>query len=97
MSAVPVQLDVDNNPAPTPVQVDLDGFLKANDCTTVTTDQKDSCYIRTRLVLIKMGRRIDYLATNNYVAKDTIKHLQSNIKSITTSLSTLKTGAALAK
>jgi len=97
MSAIPVQLDIDNNPPPTPVQTDLDAFLKENDCTVVPTDQKDGCYVRTRLVLIKMARRIDYLSTNNYVAKDTIKHLQTNVKSIITGLQDLKTGAALAK
>lgn len=97
MSAIPVQLDIDNNPPPTPVQTDLDAFLKENDCTVVPADQKDGCYVRTRLVLIKMARRIDYLSTNNYVAKDTIKHLQTNVKSIITGLKDLKTGAALAK
>lgn len=88
LTAVAPELDVTNNPKPEPVQTELTDFLSQNDCTTAA--DKDACYVRTRLVLIKMSRRIDYLSSRLYVAKSTITNLTNNITVLITEMQTVK-------
>lgn len=88
LTAVPTGIDVNNNPAPISTQTDLDTFLTANDCTK--NQDKDTCYIRNRLVMIKMARRIDYLDNYKYIATATIQQLQKNIIGIIDGLKNVK-------
>lgn len=88
LTLVAPELDVNNNPAPEPVQNDLAQFLNTNDCTTAA--DKDSCYVRTRLVLIKMGRRIDFLSGRLYVAKATINNLVNNLNEVISGFNSIK-------
>jgi hypothetical protein len=88
LADVAPELEVQNNPQPTSVQPELSAFLAANDCSTAA--DKDACYVRTKLVLIKMSRRIDYLASRLYVAKGTVNNLVTNINEVISGLDSVK-------
>lgn len=88
LTAVAPELDLTNNPKPESTQKDLAMFLLEYDC-TVAID-KDACYTRTRLVLLKMSRRIDYLAGRLYVAKASIGNLTNNLSSVISNMQNVK-------
>lgn len=88
LTKVAPELDVQNNPEPTSVQPELGTFLTANDCSTAA--DKDVCYTRTKLVLIKMARRIDYLSSRLYVSKGTINNLVQNLNEVISGLDSVK-------
>jgi len=86
--AVAPELEIQNNPEPVSVQPDLAAFLSANNC--ATTEDKDGCYTRTKLVMIKMSRRIDYLSGRLFVAKGTINNLVKNLSGVIDGLGEVK-------
>lgn len=88
LTAVAPELDVLNNPTPEPTQTELTKFLLANDC-SVAAD-KDACFTRYRLVIIKMSRRIDFLQGRLFVAKGTISNLINNLNGVIDGLSSVK-------
>lgn len=84
LTAIAPELKVTENPKPVSVQPELSTFLSTNDCTA--TADKDGCYVRTRLVLIKMSRRIDFLSSRLFVAKGTVNNLVNNLNEVITGL-----------
>jgi len=88
LTAVTPELEVLNNPTPTSVQTELSQFLLSNDC-AVAAD-KNACFTRYRLVIIKMSRRIDFLQGRLFVAKGTISNLINNLNGVIDGLSDVK-------
>lgn len=88
LTAVAPELDVLNNPVPVSVQSELSQFLLANDCSAAA--DKDACFKRYRLVIIKMSRRIDFLQGRLFVAKGTISNLINNLNGVIDGLGDVK-------
>lgn len=88
LTAVAPELDIANNPPPEATQSELSQFLLANDCSTAA--DKNACYTRYRLVIIKMSRRIDFLQGRLYVAKGTINNLINNLNGVINGLGEVK-------
>ena len=88
LEAVPDGLTLDNNTKPVSTLTDLSTYLNDNDCTKA--DDKDGCYMRSRLVMIRMARRIDYLDNYRYLSNSTIIQLRTNIAGIVSTLNNAK-------
>lgn len=65
---------------------DLSTFLEQNDCTQMSGQIKDQCYIVTRVKLINVTRALDEANANLYAGQKTVTSLRQNIDTLVDSL-----------
>lgn len=67
---------------PAPNFIALREYLKVNDCTKVPDDQKNDCYVKTRLLLIQTNEKLDKAELDNFVLNRSVERLQNSITKI---------------